>query len=760
MFSPWVLVPGELMKKIISWILLISLPLVADPVWIRWTGADDPNPDLLHVLRKIQIKTGLEFSLSDFIMLESRRLAHSHFTMLAQAKASVPVRHRNIRLWTSVKTGELIQAEALVEKLVLPPHFDSIIRYDAREILQRATALVRAHQDDPFIRDIKLEDFWDPTGRIRVITIKGKRGKHFVTMSLETGRIVESRYEEFPQGDAHFSVPVQVYPIYEEIKSSRAMLTRIPSELRYLNRQIHRTSDDVYAPLKTQRYDFEFYDPLLGLTVEGRKQGYWAMGYIKGLAAELVASTPLLENAFDNGGVVLDGRFTSINIYPEAALKFKHLNFTPATSYAFVPLFQEMPDKPGHEEMIPSGSFLGRPIASLDEAWKRLARRLPDHDPESYLNDGFDEIQVYWAVTRLFESLTPMGFTDPELSTRPFHAFLYNPDISYRDNAFYTDDTINFTTYSSQSTNMARDNTTIWHELGHGVMDRLMGDHIRLADTGGLSEGMADFIASILVSDVTGGLPFEGKSEMRIINQIGFHLTNEVHDDGEAYGGAMNDLLESAVARYGRDGLHKVTDLTLEAMRLSRNHPGLTANDWFERMLFADDLGRSGLRDRGELRSLITASVNGRNFASSGTPARFDVMNGEEPLTATGPGSRPRPIPINLKETESVNYELKLSLHSGTDFRFKFPVTIRAEFLNSPLQGAIHWTAEEENPVIFTLLSESNEIKVPLTVLGKCDAINRPDGSCVDYVHLQVFNRGESKPVAKKRFYLRVIPNP
>jgi len=77
-----------------------------------------------------------------------------------------------------------------------------------------------------------------------------------------------------------------------------------------------------------------------------------------------------------------------------------------------------------------------------------------------------------------------MGFTDPELSTRPFHAFLFNPDISYRDNAFYTDDTINFTTYSPAEPNMARDNSTIWHELGHGVMDRLMGDEIQLADNG------------------------------------------------------------------------------------------------------------------------------------------------------------------------------------------------------------------------------------------------------------------------------------
>src|SRR3954468_9296015 len=103
------------------------------------------------------------------------------------------------------------------------------------------------------------------------------------------------------------------------------------------------------------------------------------------------------------------------------------------------------------------------------------------------------------------ESLHNMGFSDPELSTRPFNAFLYDPDISMRDNAYYTDDTINFTTYSPTAVNAARNNNTIWHELGHGVMDRLMGDFITLADTGGLSEGMADFVAQLVLHGITKG---------------------------------------------------------------------------------------------------------------------------------------------------------------------------------------------------------------------------------------------------------------
>jgi hypothetical protein len=737
-----------------------SLEIFGASQWVRWTGGEDPNPDLNHILQKIREKTGIELSTTDFSVTEARRLATSQFTMLSQMAAELPIRNHSIRIWTSLETGEVIQVEAVVDKSVpaarvLPPPFD----WSDDRIFSVVREVLAKHPDDSIVREVKWMDVWQDNTRVRIVTVKGYRGKHVIAVSLYTGKVISSDYEEFPQSDQTFSVPVQVYPIYEEVDGEGKLLPRVQSELRYLNDRIRRITQDPYGPLKTVPYDYDLFDPLLGLTVEGRKKGYWAMGYVKAQAASLLAALPLSENSFQAGGVVLDGRYATVNIYPEAIEKFKKLNFTPAQSGVFVPLYQEIAQKPGGWEMIPSSSFLGRPIHSLDDAWKRLARRLPDHDPETYINDGFDEIQVYWSVTRFFESLRPMGFTDPELSTRPFNAFLYYPDVTYRNNAFYTDDTINFTTYTASSQNMARDNTTIWHELGHGLMDRLMGDHIQLADTGGLSEGMADFLASIVVNEVTGGVPFEGKQAMRIVNQTGFHLTNEVHDDGEAYGGAMNDLLESAMAAWGRDGLAKVTDLTLEAMRLSRNHPALTANDWFDRMFFADELGRAGLRERGELRALILKSLAGRNYIlEDAQPAAFIVMNGDQTLTSTGPGSRPNPIKLQLAETETSSFVLSLKISSGTQYKFRYPVTIHAEFLTSPLQGAVRWQEEAGNPVKYVLTSESDPLTVPLTVAGKCDDVNRPDGSCVDYVHLKVLNAGDNRPAAKKRFYVRIMP--
>jgi len=110
---------------------------------------------------------------------------------------------------------------------------------------------------------------------------------------------------------------------------------------------------------------------------------------------------------------------------------------------------------------------------------------------------------------------------------------------------------------------------------------------------------------------------------------------------GRSYGGAMNDLLRSSMAHFGRAGLVKVTDLTLETMRLTRNHPGLTANDWFGHMLFADKLGNAPNRAPGEMQSLIMQSLNGRNFTfGDAAPAAFLLKNGSDEVVPGGPGSR------------------------------------------------------------------------------------------------------------------------
>jgi len=742
----------------------------SNPQSVRWTGEEDKNSNLVHILEVIRNKTGVELSQANLMLVESRKLATSHYVMLAQTSGGIPLSGLSLRIWTSLSNGDAIQVEARVDGNVPLPTWS--VR-SAQEALgsESTMALVRRaikNTDDPFVRKIKWQDMYDSGKLVRVVRLSGKRGKHKIIIGIAEKKVLKQSYEEFPQADLssinYFNVPVQIYPIYEEAEGEEhnqsATLPRVASELRYLTRQIRVIrGEDPLTLLKTKHYLDDMLDPLRGLTVEGREKGYWSMAYIKDQAEKLFSDLPQMENSFVNGGVILEGKYATVSLYPEIA-KLPKLAFVPAPSAHFKPSFVPVPDNPDREEMIPSVAIYGKPIMSLEEAWNRPARRLTDNDPVSYLNDGFDEIQVYWAVTQMFDSLRPMGFTDPELSTKPFHAFLYNPDISYRDNAFYTDDTINFTTYSPSSPNMARDNTTIWHELGHGVMDRMMGDHIALADTGGLSEGMADFIAQLIVNDLTGGLEFPGKRAMRIFNNTGYYLTNEVHDDGEAYGGSMNDLLETAMARFGKDGLKKVTDLTMETMRLTRNHPELTAVDWFQHMLFADELGRPGVRQSGELREIILKALSGRNFNMDAmAPASLIVRNGTEELSSTGPGSRNNPIKVKLEDQKHAEFNLEVAVKNSSTYQFKFPVTVRVNYKGGALQGGVHWLNEEAGNLTFTLNSEAEVAKFALGTDGKCDEVNLPDGSCRDYAYIQIWNQGETvKPQAKKRFYLRVYP--
>ncbi len=747
-------------------VLVLASSALAAQQSVRWTGAEDKNADLAHVLSVIQAKTGIALTTKDFAKIEDRDLATSHFVMLAQQSSGVPIHGASLRLWTDLKSGQAIQVEAalmdpatlgglglqqaIINLLPSWPKFD-------------VTAVIReevASSEDSRIEWIKSAKFWKDGELAQIAKVKSRRGYHQIVVSLASRRVVSHTYQEFPQVDAEFNIPVQIYPIYEEVESDQGkLLPRVASELKYLKQNVAHSSADPYTALRSQRYFENKFDPILGMTEDGRKEGYWAMSYIKEQAAAIRAKLPASPNSYANGGVILEGRYATVNLHPSAATAYKGISFTPAPSTQFKPDWITVVNE-GQEmgEMIPKASLLGKPIVSAQDAWNRPARRLPNHDPASYINDGFDELQVYYAVNTLVDTLHQMGFTDPELSTRPFNAFMYDPDISMRDNAFYTDDTINFTTYSPNQINFARDNSTIWHELGHGIMDRLMGDDIVLADTGGLSEGMADFVAALVIADKMEGQTYPGMDEYRIINKTGFFLTNEVHDDGEAYGGAMNDLLQASIKAQGHKGLEKVTDLTLETMRLTRDNPGLTAQDWFGHMLFADERG-SANRAPGELRSLIIGALEGRNFSLEGKKsANYSLSyNGREIAPGT-PGSRQSPMPVHMAVTDSQSFQLKVALTDGEAYKFQYPVNVKVFLKSGPIQGAIRWEGEDQEPLTYTIKGPGETLPIDLKISGKCDFANRDDGSCVDYAYVQIWDaQSVKKPVAKKRFYLRVL---
>ncbi len=755
------------MTSISTWLSLGStvFALTAhadDSFQYRWTGAEDTQSDLAHVLQIVNTRSGFGLKASDFVTFEDRDLAKTHFKTLVQVSNGLPISGMSIRLWTDLATGNTVQAEVELQD----PTTVNKARYAGLSSAETMTAVrkeVLRSGDDHQIRDLKWRDQLQDNRPVRVVTVKGRRGKRTIVLSLKNGRVLSSTYNEFPKADepGEFSLPAMVFPIYEEVEGTGRIQSRVPRDLRYLKSTVSVVGDDPYAVMKAHQYTEEFYDPVQGMTDIGRAMGYWSMTYLKSQAAGILSQLPTRPNAVDAGGVILDGRYATISLHPEAKAAFAGLNFVPGNSGHFMAHWQPIGAEDGPWQMLPMSGLQGKPLMVSGESLSRPARRLPNHDPASYINDGFDEIQVYYAINQLFDSLKPMGFTDPELSTRPFNAFMYDPDISMRDNAYYTDDTINFTTYSPESANAARDNSTIWHELGHGVMDRLMGDLITLADTGGLSEGMADFVAALVIADVSNNQPFDGSNEFRIINHTGFHLTNEVHDDGESYGGAMKDLLDGAMAKFGnRDGLRKVADLTMETMRFTRNHPALDANGWFEHMVFADSLGADGVRAKGELKDLIIVALAGRNYSlDGGVIAEFSLKNGTDEVASGKPGSRNSPLHAVFAGASTSTYHLSVKLTDGDAYKFKFPVTVKVEYHAGALQGAVHWMGEEQGAQTYVLKSAADVLNFDVTASSQCDEVNRPDGSCVDYAYVQILNNGEtSQPQAKKRFYLSVLP--
>lgn len=746
-----------------------------DPLTVRWTGKDDPNPDFLHIVSVLNGKTSAQVAPTDFILFEDTHLATSRFRTYLQVAGGLPIQGRSLRTWTDLGTGQVVQVEAMVEAKptvnILTLKAGRYAYQDPQFVQERTMqivrAVVKAHRDDPNIRSILQTDEWFRGETVRTFRVKGKRGTHTIRVRLDNFKLLQHNYREFPQADAaedETSVPVRVYPIYEEQRG--IIQTRVLSQLRHLKKNVAHVTADPYGDLRIKRYFEDQMDSVLGATPEGQAQGKWSMPDVKMQAALIRANLPLADNSFAAGGVILEGRYADVSLHPDAA-KLKGVQFPLGISAQFMPNWNEV--KVSNEtknEMVPGGSLLGRPLSSYEDAFDRPARRLENHDPVSYLNDGFDEVQVYWAIDTLMDTLHSMGFTDTELSTRPFHAFLYNPDVSMKDNAFYTDDTINFTTYSPKAMNFARDNSTIWHELGHGVMDRLMGDLITLNDSGGLSEGMADFVASLVIAKVTNGVPFAGMNDFRIVNNTGFFLTNEAHDDGEAYGGTMYDLLNAARAQYGELGTIKVADLTMEAMRLSRNHPALTAPDWFNHMLFADERGNPPLRAPGELTALINKALAGRNFQlDPSKAAQFELLYNDKPVGPNDLGSRAKPIRVPLKATETAKYTLKVSAKESAQYSFHYPLTVKVAFTGGAIQGAIHWVGKEKGDRTYTLKGPDDVLNIDLEATGVCDEINRPDGSCVDYASIQLFvgqllPAGLTKPVGKKRFYLRIAPQP
>ena len=742
-----------------------NLTAAEDLKFIRWTQFANSSAEFTELLNVLNAEASTTLAITDFVKSEARDLAFTSYERYDQIKDSVRIKSASVRIWRDLKSKSLLQVEANIsipgsgtetESLAFPV---SIYDQEKKTAFQTAAIAKVSKSDDARIRDVSSEFLWDGDIAVVQIEVKARRGVHTYVFDATTKNLLSSEYRSYPHADlgaaapSEFSIPARVFPIYEEYKGE--ILPRKLVRLKYLKTSIQKPDSDPYTVLRDRRYLFSKHDSVKGSTPEGQADGFWNFPWVRQLLTAAQAQIPFRPNTFDAGPVYLQGRYATISLHPEVYAKYPGIGF--GKQFSQTAAFTWKDDPVTGPEVVPGAALLGRSLDTRFSALQRLAIRHPEHDPLTYINSGFDEVQVYYAVNELFDTLRPLGMIDPDLGERPFHAVLFDPDVESQDNAYYTDDTINFSTYSKDALNYARDNTTIWHELGHGVMDRLMGERLDLADTGGLSEGMADFVAELVIQGSYGAKAFPGAEDQRIKNDIGFFLTNEVHDDGEAYGGVMKSMLDLAIKKYGhRQGLAKITDLVLEAMRFSRDHPALTAEHWFHRLYFADTVGRVNLRQAGELSPVITEALNSRNFAVEADRAVFAFQHDGKDIVAGKPGSRGKEILLELKAEETATKVVTVKINNGKDYSFSYPVTVKVFYNSGPLQGAIDWQNEDSEPSLFELTSDGQSIDIPLTVKGTCDEINRSDGTCSDFAYIQIWNKDGKRAVAKKRFYLEV----
>jgi len=94
--------------------------------------------------------------------------------------------------------------------------------------------------------------------------------------------VLGNAYSEFPQADttaSEFSIPVRIYPVYQEVAGAGTILPRIESELRYLKTKVLRPTEDPYASLRLMHYQDDKQDPLLDSPSPEEIQGFWAMEF-------------------------------------------------------------------------------------------------------------------------------------------------------------------------------------------------------------------------------------------------------------------------------------------------------------------------------------------------------------------------------------------------------------------------------------------------------------------------------------------------
>lgn len=204
----------------------------------------------------------------------------------------------------------------------------------------------------------------------------------------------------------------------------------------------------------------------------------------------------------------------------------------------------------------------------------------------------FDDAQLVAFVSTNTVKDYVRTFLDPAMPTLD-ESMVVNVNIEQNCNAFYDGKAINFFIASEDCENTGRLEDVVYHEFGHHLHAVQVIEGVGAFD-GAMSEGAADFLATLITNDSGMGRGFFLTNEpLRELDPaIGENVfptdVGEIHLTGIIYGGAFFDLRKALFAELGetvaRPILHKLFLATL------RRSTGITTA-LFEALAADDDDG-------------------------------------------------------------------------------------------------------------------------------------------------------------------------
>ncbi|MBB5870427.1 Zn-dependent metalloprotease [Allocatelliglobosispora scoriae] len=171
---------------------------------------------------------------------------------------------------------------------------------------------------------------------------------------------------------------------------------------------------------------------------------------------------------------------------------------------------------------------------------------------------GFEQVMVYYHLTRSQEYIQSLGFTDVNNSAQ-----VYKTTGLTDDNSFY-DPSTDRLTFGTGGVDDAEDAEVIWHEYGHAIQDDQVPGFGSGAQSGAIGEGFGDYWAysmSSAVSANTATTPLACIADWDAVSYTSTvphclrrvdgtkvypgDVAGEVHDDGEIWSRGLFDIFNA-----------------------------------------------------------------------------------------------------------------------------------------------------------------------------------------------------------------------